>query len=147
MSINWGWKIALLYIGFVTLILSLVVASSHQHFDLVSKNYYQDEISYQQVIDAGKNQSGLSAPMGIHAGKQTVEIDFPPEFKNKVISGEVHFYSALDARWDHSFKINAQNNSFSISRQALHDTRYTVKINCIEDEKNYYQESEIILHP
>ena len=77
MKIGWGWKIALLYGGFVLLISTMVIASNRQHFDLVSKNYYDAEIAYQKVIDAGKNQSALSAAITVHASATAVTIEFP----------------------------------------------------------------------
>ncbi len=146
MRIGWGWKIALLYGSFVVLILCLVIASNNQHFDLVSKDYYDAEIGYQKIIDAGKNQSALSAPLMVHANENSVTIDFPEEFRNKELSGNIEFYAPVNAQWDRSFKISAQNNSASIPRNRLQNTRYTVKISCTVDGKNYYQESEIMLH-
>ena len=146
MKLNWGWKIAILYGGFMVLIISLVVMSSRQHFDLVSPNYYEHEIAYQKVIDAGKNQSVLSSPLSIHASGNAVTIDFPEEFKSKQVTGDVQFYSPVNAQWDRNFKINTQTNSMSISRSVLRDTRYTIKISCVADGKSYYQESEILLH-
>jgi len=146
MKISWGWKITMLYSGFVVMMVSLVVASTHQHFDLVSKDYYEEEIAYQKVIDAGKNQSALSRPLAIHASDKTVTIDFPEEFKDKALSGNIQFYSPVNSEWDKNFSISAQNNSVTILRSALHNTRYTVKISCKVDGKNYYQESEIMLH-
>ncbi len=146
MKISWGWKIGLLYSCFVVLMVGLVVASSRQHFDLVSKDYYEKEIAYQEVIDAGKNQSGLSRPLSIHANEHSVTIEFPEEFRAKVLSGEIKFYAPVNAEWDRSFKIIAENNSMVISRSDLKNTRYTVKISCTIDGKNYYQESDITLH-
>ncbi len=146
MKIGWGWKITLLYSGFVVCMVTLVVASSRQKFDLVSKNYYEDEIGFQKTLDAGKNQTALSKPVSIHANESTVTIDFPDEFRSKVLSGDIWFYSPVNEDWDQNFKINTSNNSITISRKALHNTRYTIKINCAVDGKNYYQESEIYLH-
>ena len=146
MKIGWGWKIVLVYSGFVVLIIALVVASTNQKFDLVSKDYYKDEIAYQGVLDAGKNQAGLSKAVAIHANESAVTIEFPDEFKSKVLSGNINFYSPVNSAWDRNFKINADNNSVSISRRELNNTRYTIKISCSVDGKNYYQESEIQLH-
>jgi hypothetical protein len=146
MRIGWGWKIAFLYGGFVALVLTLVIASNRQHFDLVTKDYYDAEIGYQKVIDAGKNQSTLSAPLLVHANTEAVTIDFPEEFRNKVLSGDIVFYAPVNSEWDKTFKINAQNNTVSILRSQLRNTRYTVKITCTVDGKSYYQESEIMLH-
>lgn len=146
MKISWGWKIMILYSGFVAMILCLVIAANRQHFDLVSKDYYEEEIAYQKVLDAGKNQSALSHPLNIHANDKAVIIDFPDEFKSKTLTGDIQFYAPVNAEWDRNFKINAQDNSVSILRTSLHNTRYTIKISCTVDGKCYYQESEILLH-
>ena len=146
MKIGWGWKIALMYGGFVVLIMALVIASSRQHFDLVSKNYYDAELGYQKVIDAGKNQSALSAAINVHANATAVSLDLPPEFSGKQVSGDIEFYSPVNAEWDRNFKLSAQNNSITINRSSLQNTKYVIKINCVVEGKSYYQESEILLH-
>ncbi len=146
MKLGWGWKIAILYGCFAILILSLVIASNRQHFDLVSDDYYGEEVAYQKVIDASKNQSALSQPLQIHANESSVIIEFPNEFKDKMLTGSIQFYSPVNESWDHTYKITPQNNSFSISRTELQKTRYILKINCTIDGKNYHQETEINLH-
>jgi hypothetical protein len=145
MKIGWGWKITALYTSFVVLMLTLVIASTRQHFDLVSADYYKQEITYQDIIDADKNLAALSAPVEIYANEQSVSISFPPEFKDKVITGKIHFYSAADAKWDRTFEINATDNNISIPRNKLFNTRYTIKISCSVDGKKYYRESELQL--
>jgi len=146
MKLGWGWRIALLYSGFVVLIVCLVIGANRQHFDLVSKDYYDAELGYQKVIDAGKNQSSLSRPLGIHANESAVTIEFPEEFRNKALSGDVVFYAPVNSEWDRNFKINAENNTVTIARSALKNTRYTIKISCTVEGKSYYQESDILLH-
>lgn len=145
MKISWGTKIALLYGGFVVLIVVLVAGSMRQSFDLVAPDYYGQEIKYQQVIDAGKNQSQLSAPATVHADAQAVTIDFPVDFSGKDISGTVQFYSAVNAAWDKIITINAQNNSMAIPRQQLHNTNYKIKLSWTSEGKQYYQETDLNL--
>ena len=146
MKLSWGWKIGILYGGFVVGMVGLVIASNRQHFDLVSKDYYEAELGYQKVIDAGKNQSALSRPLSIHADGKDVVIEFPVEFNNKALSGSVQFYSPVNSEWDRKFDVKSTGNSMTVSRAALQNTRYTIKISWVADGKSYYQESEIYLH-
>ncbi len=146
MKLGWGWKIGILYVGFMGLIVTLVVASNKQHFDLVSKDYYEQEVAYQKVIDDSKNQSSLSQAIDVHANATSVIIEFPDEFKDKILSGDVKFYSPVNSDWDGNFKIMPENNKLSIPRSELHNTKYTVKIHCTVNSKSYYQETEITLH-
>ncbi|MEI8279214.1 MAG: FixH family protein [Bacteroidota bacterium] len=146
MKLGWGWKIAVLYGGFVALILVLVIASNYQKIDLVSSKYYDAELAYQKVIDADKNQTALSMPVNIHANESAVSIEFPEMFKDKAITGDIEFYAPVNSEWDRNFQINTQNNIATILRSSLRNTRYTVKVSYKVDGKDYYQESEIFLH-
>lgn len=146
MTIGWGWKIALGYGGFVAMIICLVVASGHQKIDLVSKDYYKDEIGYQQVLDASKNQASLAGVLTIHANEQEIVIDFPDEFKNKVLTGTVRFYSAVNNEWDRNFDINTTESRYAASRKSLQATTYTVKVSYKVEGKEFYYEIPVNLH-
>lgn len=146
MKLSWGWKIAILYSVFVAGMVALVTASSRQDMDLVSKNYYQDEVAYQKVLDAARNQAGLSSPFTIHANETAVVVGFPAEFNEKVVKGTVRFYSPVNAAWDKSFVIDAAHNETRIARSELRKTKYVIKVDCEVDGKKYYQESELQLH-
>ena len=145
MKLNWGAKIALMYGGFVVLILFLVIKSMKQDFQLVSDDYYQKEIKYQDVIDRGKNQSQLSAPITIHANEQKVTLEFPADFTDKEIKGDVQFYSSVSAKWDAKFPLKTVQNSMDINREQLQKTHYIVKINWETEGKKYYQEDSLNL--
>lgn len=146
MKISWGWKITILYSCFVVGMVGLVVASSHQKFDLVSNDYYKDEIQYQKVIDANKNMTAFSKAILIHANSNDVIIEFPNELKDKAVKGSIEFYSPVNKDWDKSFKLNVVNNTFTVSRQQLRNTNYVIKVNFDVDGKPYYQETSIQLH-
>jgi len=147
MKISWGWKIAGLYAGFVILISALVFKSMRQHFDLTDTNYYAEEIKYQEVIDAGKNQSALTAPVMVFTNGQQVVFNFPEEFKQRTVTGSVHFYAPVSAAWDKRFAVHTDNGVYTIATGELHQARYEIKISWEADGKHYYQESAINIHP
>lgn len=146
LRMNWGLKIVLLYGGFVVLIMTLVIASSKQNVDLVSDDYYEQELAYQDVIDASKNQSVLSSPLSIHADESALTIEFPKEHTQQSIKGNVHFYSPINELWDKKIDIDTKDGSLIVAREELVNTRYKVKVNWKVNDKNYYQESEITLY-
>ena len=59
MKLSWGYKIAFVYIIFVAGIGFLVFKASSQKFDLVTKDYYDQELKYQEVIDQAANTAML----------------------------------------------------------------------------------------
>jgi hypothetical protein len=144
--IGWGLRITLLYLGFVAIIITLVAGSMHQDFDLVSADYYERELTYQQVLDAAENQNTLSAPVSVFANASMLTIVFPPEFSGKQVEGKVHFYSPVNAAWDKEMPITVIDGKMSVDRSMLEKTRYNVKIDWTVDGKEYYQQSEISLH-
>ena len=146
MTIGWGWKIALVYAGFAAMIICLVVASNNQKVDLVSKDYYKDEIAYQGVIDASKNESNLAGSLSIHANTNEIIIEFPNDFNNKQLTGNVNLYSAANQDWDKDFAINVSGNKMIVPRSHLHKTLYTLRVTYVVDGKNFYYETQIDLH-
>lgn len=145
LKVGWGTKIAVLYGGFVILIVTLVAGSMRQSFDLVSSDYYAQELKYQEVLDAGKNSSALSAPLQLNIAKDEVSIKFPAEFQGKDVNGSIHFYSPVNEAWDKTISFNASNNTASVNKRVLKATSYTAKINWTCGGKSYYQETKINL--
>ena len=47
---SWGWKITLLYGGFVTMMVTLVVLSSQQDIPLVRDDYYEHDLKYNEHL-------------------------------------------------------------------------------------------------
>ena len=146
MKMNWGTRIAMVYIGFVILMVTLVTMSMKQDFQLVSKDYYQKEITYQEVMDAGKSQSLLSQPVSFIVNEAMIGFGFPNEFIGKNINGTIEFYAAANSKWDAKFDFVSEDNQFKIIRNKLFPTRYQVKINWEMDGIKYYQESLLNLN-
>ncbi|MGL6269890.1 MAG: FixH family protein, partial [Chitinophagaceae bacterium] len=63
MKFNWGYKIAVFYLVFIAGIMFLVIKSSRQQMDLVTTDYYAQELKYQDKIDQSKRADGLSEPI------------------------------------------------------------------------------------
>ena len=63
---NWGWKIVIIFAGFVTMVLVMVFMAVQEDFHLVADNYYEKEIKYQGEIDRIKNARSLSKKIEIN---------------------------------------------------------------------------------
>lgn len=72
---NWGWKIAIGYTAFALFILYLVYRTTGVEFELVTPDYYAQELAYQGQIDKRKTAltSGLDLEVLIQDG-QVLEI-------------------------------------------------------------------------
>ena len=142
---SWGNKLVGVFIVFIALIGTLVYKSINSSFDLVSKDYYKDELRYQETIDAQKSAAQFSA-IEVAQNNEAVTIQFPEEIKDKKVDGEIWFYSNADASKDIKFKIEVDKNGLmQIAKSQLIKTKYTVKINWQIATTNYYSEKSILV--
>ncbi len=146
-TLSWGTRIIILYLGFVALIATLVVGSMRQDFDLVSKDYYSEELKYQNIINASKNQSKLSEAISLKQTSQNIQITFPEEFRNSTLKGTIHFYSQVNARWDRIYNIETNaEGCYNIPTKELQETSYLVKLKWNTGNREYYQETPIKIY-
>lgn len=143
---NWGNKLLITFIVFGAGMSLLVYKSVTAKFELVSKEYYKDELAYQQIIDGKKNAEGLSANVTVTQDEKNIVLQLPEEMKGKNISGTVWFYSAADETKDRKFEIktDAEGNQVFEKKIFFH-INYRVKINWKADDKNYYTEIDLEL--
>jgi len=146
MTFNWGTKIAFLYIGFVAMIVTLVVLASNVKFDLVTKDYYNQELKFQDQINAAANQKALSQPLAIQESSEQVTISFPPEVANKMKTIHVTFMAMVHEEWDQKLDVTTLDNTIAMNRSLLRPTRYQVKVSWQCDGKSYFQQNDLFLH-
>ena len=113
MKISWGHKIAGAYMLFVAGVLFLAFKANKEEFDLVTKDYYGEELKYQQVIDQSENYAKLSTPLSVEKTDSTVKIIFPAEMKEKKKSIDFYLYFPADAKKDFRISIETNENEFT----------------------------------
>lgn len=143
MKLNWGNKIFIVYFSFVAGMLLLVWLCAKQRVDLVSKDYYPQELKFQQKIDAAGNAAQLSGKVTVSGADGGIVIRFPEEMKNRQLTGEIWFYCAADARADKKLAVKADAEGVQwIPAEQVKNAAYTVKIDWSADGKSYYSEQK-----
>jgi hypothetical protein len=145
-KISWGTKIAILYIGFVLLIGTLVGMCIKQKNDLVSEDYYQKELEFQNKIDDTKNADVLNEKITHTISDQNIELTFPIEFKEKKVTGEIVFFRPSDASKDYktSVILNDQEQQL-IALNNLSKGMYKLQIGWKANDISYYNEEIIVI--
>ena len=142
MQINWGVKIIIVYSVFVVFMLGMVYMCTRQHFDLVSSDYYAQELKYQQVIDGTKNTSELEDAIVIKQSPTSIDIVLPASQKS-IENGKAFFYRPSDASKD--FTEAFTSNTFRVDRSRLIAGVYKVKITWTESGKNFFDEQSLYI--
>jgi len=140
MKLNWGHYIAIFMVAFMIFILSFVYKTftrdSYDHH-LVSKEYYLDEMNYQQEIDAVDNAKKLNESIKLKNTEKGVLITFPAEVDFKNIQGTIRFQRASNVKLDVSFPIALVSNDFLIPKEKLVEGFYNVKIDWSANDVKY----------
>lgn len=141
MTLNWGHKLILVFLVFGGLMSFLVYRSVKTNFELVSKEYYKDEIAYQQVIDGTRQAERLSSKLSLVQQNDSVSIRFPEEMRSGLVTGSAWFYYASDARRDRRLPIALDGSrEQKISDSYFLPGNYTAKIWWQHGGKQYYTE-------
>lgn len=143
MKINWGHKIAIVYGFFAIGMLSLVYLTTRENKDLVSENYYAEELEYQKVIDQSSNTASLSQKPLVFYIDDHIEIVFPKEFENTRTAGSWLLYFAADQTKDLSGNFITTNGNTKIEIPKSMKGHYQLKLNWETNKIKYYYEKEI----
>jgi hypothetical protein len=143
MALNFGHKIILVFIVFGLLMGTLIYMSVKTEFELVSKEYYKEELAYQEVIDARKNAETLSSSITLNYQDKRLHLLMPAEMKSRVDSGEIYFYCPADAKKDTILPLQPDTAGLQIVEigGAVAPAAYKLRIKWKAAGKSYYQEN------
>jgi hypothetical protein len=143
MKFNWGHKILLVYALFIVGIMLLVYKSTQQKFELVQKDYYADELKYQNVIDASQKAKDLGGELKIVRNGGNLIVVLPDGFKHALVKGAAHLYYAADSKRDISKSFETNNGEFNITLFSINSGAYTLKLDVEMDGAQYYYEQKL----
>lgn len=145
MKFNWGTGIVLFMVAFIGFILYMVAGTSGMNQDLYSEDYYKQEISFQQKINAIENAGDLAETVRIGQQGDVVRIEFPDSCSMNESGGNIHFYRPNDARLDKTFRLKMNDNRQDIQKSDLIPGLYNVNIEWQTNGKTYLVEKELVL--
>lgn len=123
---NWGKSIVLVYILFVAGILFLVYKSSQTKLNLVSTDYYQKEIKYQDEIDAKDRAAKSNLLLVVSVMNDSLCLKIPTD-KGGVASGIVEFYCPQFPENDCNFTLTSnETGEWKFPKKKLANGRYEV---------------------
>ncbi len=144
MKISWGYKILIGYAAFVIGMLFLAYQSTQQKFDLVVKDYYGEELKYQNVIDASDRAAALSGSVVTSVKEGKLFVLLPEAFKGVETKGTAHLYFPADEQRDLKKTFTCNNGSFEMELLAKMQGHYILKLSVEKQGVKYYFEKKIL---
>jgi len=146
MKIGWGYRIAFLYISFASLIIYFVTRSMGEKIDLVSTDYYAQELKFQDKIESINRSNSLTEPLTFELNDSEIIITYPGDLKGKPIVGNIIFFRPSDNIWDKTFKIKPGSDGMQIiSTNGFTKGMYRIKIEYEVEGNKYYSEKQVVV--
>ncbi len=143
---NWGKGITLVFLLFGLGMGFLVYKTTQKKSEMVTENYYQKELVYEQVIQGKRNVDSLTVKPSISKENSSVIIHFPESFSANEIKGEVYFYRADDVKKDRTIALALDTaNTQQIPISILSTGNYMVQLTWNYLDKYYYLEENIFI--
>jgi hypothetical protein len=147
MKINWGFKILISFVIFAAGIITMVAVSMSENTDLVSDNYYEQEIKYQDQIDILKNSKFLDKNINLNIKNNNILLEVSPNEVFKNLTGEIYFYRTSNADKDFKIEFNPDEAGMqSISVLNFDKGLWKVKISLNEGKNKYFVERNIFIN-
>lgn len=144
MQLSWGIKITVLYAGFVILIVIMVGLTMREKVDLVAKDYYSQELNYQDKINKVGRTNALKQPLTWEVKTNEVVFRFPEQFRSKEIKGSIYFFRPSDASMDTTIDLSADTAGIqTVFTGKLNNGVYKMLVNWEVEKLTYYNEGII----
>lgn len=143
MKINWGTKIAIFYSSFVLFIIVMVIMAFSQNYELVTEDYYAQEIAYQDRIDHQTNTKDLKEKVKLFIEDQQLIIELPID-SEEATSGKISCFRPSDETKDFEVGIVSGNRQ-TIPLKNFIKGKYLIKLDWMAHNQSYYDEQIIII--
>ncbi len=147
MKINWGTGIVIAFISFIAFIMYFIISmntnTKYKH-DLVTEDYYKEELQYQNEIDKLNNAKTLNENISYNKTKEGIIIQFPKDFDLTKITGKMFLYRPSNKQLDFETPISLSKTYLLIPDKRLVDGRWDIKIDWQYNGKNYLYKKSII---
>lgn len=144
LKFNWGWGILIFFTCFVGFIFFMIYKTTTVNTELVTKDYYQQEIEFQKRIDKRNNLVATGKHISIHHNDKNVMVNLPNINEQSPKNAKIYFYRASDQTKDIKLN-NEQGGEFSIDKSRFIKGEYVLHAEWECDGKSYYEETKYIV--
>lgn len=138
---NWGVKILIAYLLFLVSVLASVFFAMNQKIELVTDNYYEKELKYQEQIDKLQRTKLLNEKTEIRLLDKHIRIKFPaiPDKNNE--KSFIFLYRPSDISKDLKLRVSADSLGVQlVPADKLVKGFWKIKLEWVANGMEYYDE-------
>jgi len=143
---SWGTGIVIGIIVFVVISVSMTVIFMTQDVSLVSDNYYEKSLVYQDEIDKQSRTKSLDEQVKINFDGEVITVLFASDYSAKKLTGEIYFYRPSNPKLDFKLPLHpGEDGNQVIPTQRLEKGFWRLKLSWMMDGNLYYNERAITI--
>jgi nitrogen fixation protein FixH len=142
----WPYAIIAVFVLFAGYIGYMVQQAMRTTVDLVSPDYYQQELAYQQRMESVARTAALPAPVELRyeAAAQRLTLQLPPAIAGQLVQGEIHFFRPSNQQLD--FRLPLQTGAQQLFSTAKMQPGYwRVRVDFTAGGQPYFVEKQLLL--
>lgn len=146
MKINWGTGIVIAFIAFISFIMYFVInmmTNDKYEFDLVTENYYGQELEFQHDLDKQENAKNLEENISWSRTNDGILIQFPENLEIHNITGNVFLYRPSNKHLDFETEISLSSHTLLIPDKRLLGGPWNIKVDWQYKENSYMYKKDI----
>lgn len=145
-KLHWGHGLAIALGCFMIFILFLIFVfpMGKQNSEMISNNYYEEELEYQKVIDAKKNAAKLENQPTYQVTSEGIQITFPKDAKPDGNKANFTLFRTDDSNLDVKKEVTISQNYFIIPKKVIIKGSYTLKLKWTENKIPYQIDYDIL---
>jgi nitrogen fixation protein FixH len=144
---SWGYKITILYLGFVGFMLFMVVKCVQQDLFLVRDDYYEADLSFEDKFQSMENAAPMLSELTVEKdGNGNLILTYPSDFEGTAVTGKIHLYRPSNSDLDRFYEVDlSAGNQQLVPAQNLSSGLWEIRMECEAKGVDYYFEKECSL--
>ena len=144
----WPLGIIVTFVLFFIGTVGLVVMAFSQKVDLVSADYYEQELKFQGRIDRVERtrHAATQATVAYDAASRCITVSLPPEQARLEVWGSIELYRPSAAGMDRAHKPDA-NGTQRLDASAMAPGLWRVRVTWTAAKENYYLDQKVVVGP
>lgn len=144
---SWPYAIVATFVLFASYIGYMVQHALRTTVDLVSPDYYQQELRYQQRMESVARTAALPAPVQVRyePGAQRLTLALPPALAGQAVQGQVHFFRPSDQALDFTlpFAPTGEPRQQQVNTSRLQAGYWRLRLDFTASGQQYFVEKEL----
>lgn len=145
-NFSWGHGVVIALAAFIIFILSMLFLfpNGQKNSEMVTDNYYEEELQYQDVIDSKKRADELQEKPVYSQTTEGIKITFPKDYNSSNTTVKFVLNRTDDQNLDIKKSVQLTGQSIVIPAQVLKMGNYTLRLSWTKDKTDYRMDYDVL---